>query len=307
MASNAIFLALTLGCGFLVAGVWTHRRELLRSSNPKISRWGALGPIFIAAALAAFAGEHFTLAKFVAEMVPPWLPARLFLAYFVGGALLAAALSLIAERYVSWSMVCLATMFGLFVLLMDLPAAIKEPANRLHWILATREATFSIGALALFSRVTRDRWPRYATGLASVARFWTGMVIIFYGVQHLLHPECSPGVPSLKVTEPWVPSPFMAAYVTGVLLIFFGAAMLVRRYASLAATSAGALMLLLTVVLYVPQLLLGRNHSEQILAINYIFDTLLFSGVLFAVASANPVSESDPVSVVIAEPEHLVQ
>src|SRR4051812_45016127 len=162
MASHAIFLALTLGCGFLVAGVWTHRRELLQSSNLDISRWEALGTIFIAAALAAFAGEHFTLAKFVSEMVPQWLPARLFIAYFVGVALLAAALSLVARRYVHWSMICLATMFGLFVLLMDLPAAIKEPSNRLQWILAAREATFSIGALALFSRATKDRWPQYA-------------------------------------------------------------------------------------------------------------------------------------------------
>ena len=300
MASRAVFLALTLGCGFLVAGVWTHRRELLRSSWVQKSPWWALGPIFIAGALAAFAGEHFTLATFVAEMVPQWLPARLFIAYFVGVALLAAALSLVARRYVHWSMICLAAMFGLFVLLMDLPAAIKEPANRLQWILATREATFSIGALALFSRVAKDRWPQYAHGVASAARVWTGVVITFYGVQHLLHPECSPGVPSLKLTEWWVPLPNMAAYVTGILFIIFGAAMLGRTYASLAGTLAGGLMLLLTVVLYVPQLFLARNNSEYILAINYIFDTLLFSGVLLVIASASAISDSKPVAAAIA-------
>src|ERR1700730_14832793 len=87
----------------------------------------ALGPTFVAAALAAFAGEHFTAATSLAALVPKWLPARVFIAYFVGVAHLAAALSFVARRYIRWSTIGLAVMFGLFVLLMDLPGAIRRP------------------------------------------------------------------------------------------------------------------------------------------------------------------------------------
>ena len=90
--------------------------------------------------------------------MPKWLPARVFIAYFVGVAHLAAASSYVARRYVRWSTIGLAVMFGLFVLLMDLPAAIARPATSLDWILAARQTTFAIGALALFATETRSQF-----------------------------------------------------------------------------------------------------------------------------------------------------
>ena len=93
--------------------------------------------------------------------------------------------------------------------------------------------------------------------MASIARVWTGMVLIFYGVEHMLHPEISPGVPSSRVTSAWVPLPLVIAYLTGILLIGFGIAMLVRKYAGSAGASAGLLMALLTLALYVPDFFLA--------------------------------------------------
>ena len=143
-----------LGLSFLVAGVITYRRDV-RTVVPR-DAFGlvALGPVLVAAGVAAFAGEHFTAAASLAKLVPKWLPARLFITYFVGVAHLAAASSFVARRYIRWSTIGLAIMFGLFVLLMDLPAAIARPATPLTWALAARQATFAIGALALFATET---------------------------------------------------------------------------------------------------------------------------------------------------------
>jgi uncharacterized membrane protein len=246
----------------------------------------------VAASIAAFAGEHFSAGPALATLVPKWMPARLFIAYFVGAAHLAAALSFVARRYVRWSALGLAIMFGLFVLLMDLPAALKRPEVRLFWSLAARQATFAIGALALFATVTRANQPRRAAMIATIARIWTAAVLIFYGAENFLFPQFAPGVPSTAPVQPWVPAPALIAYATGVLLVGFGLAMFVEKYASRAAARSGVLMTILTVALYIPQWAMGTDVSQQVTGINFVFDTLLFAGTMLviglAIAASSP-------------------
>jgi uncharacterized membrane protein YphA (DoxX/SURF4 family) len=273
-----------LGISFLIAGIVTYRRDFLASPRDAFGLT-ALGPVFVAAALAAFAGEHFTAAA-LSQLVPKWMPARLFIAYFVGAAHLAAALSFVARRYIRWSALCLALMFALFVLLMDLPAAVTRPAIRILWSLAARETTFAIGALALFATVTKGGWPRRAKALAAIARIWTAAVLVFYGVENVLYPQFSPGVPAITPTPVWIPLPMLVAYATGILLVAFGIAMFVGKYASAAAAGCGVLMTLLTVALYTPQWIIARGASQQVTAINFVFDTLLFAGTMLVISRA---------------------
>src|SRR5438270_554481 len=167
----------------------TYRRDFRAAESRGSFALVALGPVFVAASLAAFAGEHFTLTATLAGLVPKWLPAHMFIAYLVGVAHFSAALSIVARRYVRWSSISLALMFALFVLLMDLPAAIVHPTKLIFWILAARETTFSIGALALFGTNVTARWPRVSNRVATIARIWTAIVLGFYGVGHVLHPE----------------------------------------------------------------------------------------------------------------------
>jgi uncharacterized membrane protein len=281
----AAFWPGVLGISFLVVGIVTYRRDFLASSRDAFGLT-ALGPVFVAAALAAFAGEHFTAAATLAQLVPKWMPARLFIAYFVGAAHLAAALSFVARRYIRWSALCLALMFALFALLMDLPAAVTHPASRISWSLAARETTFAIGALALFATVTRGSGPHRAKTLAAIARIWTAAVLVFYGVENVLYPQFSPGVPDTTPTPAWVPLSMLIAYATGTLFVAFGIAMFVPKYARAAATGCGLLMTLLTVALYVPQWVIARGVSQQVTAINFVFDTLLFAGTALVISRA---------------------
>jgi uncharacterized membrane protein len=127
--SPASFWPCALGVVFLIAGILTYRCNLFAESLGAQLRFIALGPVLVAASLAAFAGEHFTAARGLSAMVPKWLPARLFIAYFVGVAHLAAALSFVARRCIRWSSIFLALMFALFVLLLHLPGAIPTFAS----------------------------------------------------------------------------------------------------------------------------------------------------------------------------------
>jgi hypothetical protein len=110
MLASTVLWPTLLGLLFLVAGLITYRRDLHQAGAREAFGLVVLGPTFVAAALAAFAGEHFTAASSLATLVPKWMPGRLFFAYFVGVAHLAAATSFVARRYVRWTTLCLALM-----------------------------------------------------------------------------------------------------------------------------------------------------------------------------------------------------
>ena len=94
-----------------------------------------LGPVFEAVALAIFAAEHFLAAHDLSVIVPRWLPGALFWTYFVGAALLAAAISFIAGRYVRWSASLLALLFLIIVATVDVPNLPEHVHERLFWTL----------------------------------------------------------------------------------------------------------------------------------------------------------------------------
>lgn len=259
----------------------------------------ALAILFIAAPLAAFGVEHLVIPREIMQIVPQWLPARLFITYFVGVALIAAALSLTARKVFRLSTFLLGIMFFLFVFLMEIPGSVSEPHNRLGWLIVFRDSTFALGGFVLF-HCAGDR--RDSPFWLQLVRIWTGLAITFFGVQHLLHPECTPGVPSERITPAWVPAPLLLSYAVGFILIACGLAMLLRKRTKEAATIAAYVMVFLTVLLYLPDALLPSARGN-LQGTNYVFDTLLYGGVLLAIAEATaaparvaPVEVLQPVS-----------
>src|SRR5262249_40818149 len=96
----------------------------------------------------------------------------------------------------------------------------------------------------------------------------------------------SPGVPARMPTAAWVPAPHIIAYVCGAVLVACGLAMFVRKSAASAAAWAGLLITVLTGALYVPQFFIAQNAADRVIAINFIFDTLLFGGMMLIVGTA---------------------
>jgi len=133
------------GVIFLVIGLITVRRQLAC----KLEALPILGRVFVPVALAVFGTEHLDSAKFIMQLVPTWMPARLFWAYFVGFALIAAAISIVLMKYVSLSAPLLGTMLFLFVLLIHIPNVVATPHDRFRWAVTVRDLVFSAGAWAL--------------------------------------------------------------------------------------------------------------------------------------------------------------
>ena len=109
---------------------------------------------------------------------------------------------------------------------------------------------------------------------------------LFFGIEHILRPAFTPGIPLGKVTPAFMPWPHVWAAGTGLLLLACGAAMLVNRYARTAAAFAGLWEIVLTLGMYLPMLALASPGGGKIEGLNYVWDTLLFAGTLLLVAGA---------------------
>ncbi len=288
MLSSINFWMCLAGLIYLVAGVLILRNEIGAARGwDKLIIWG---PIFIAVSLAVFAPEHFGGPMRVSDMVPSWMPAHVFWAYFVGCALFAAATSLTVRRFVRLSSTLLGLMFFLFVCMMHIPNAIGDPKNRFAWTYALRDLSFAAGAWALAGLYSRGSSPQLSKWMISFGRVVIGMAAIFFAVQFFLHPEFAPGFPLEKLTPSWLPFPRVWGDLTGAILLAAGIALALNKKSRMAATSIGALMTVLTLFLYLPIWVLARGGTtpEIMEAINYVFDTLLYAGTALVLASALP-------------------
>jgi uncharacterized membrane protein len=292
MTAEAVAM-MSAGSVALAAGVLFGRMRFTAASG--VGRILVLGPICEATALAMFAAEHFTAARDLMGLVPRWLPGHLFWTYFVGAALLAAAISFIIWRQVRWSAAMLALFFLIIVATLDLANISGQTHDRFFWILMVRETSFASGALVLAGSV----WPgerQAGAVLARVGRSIVGLVMIFYATQHFLFPLHVPGVPLEKLTPEWVPAPVVLSWAVGIVLLLAGMGLLIRPAVRMAAAGAGIVLLLLTVFIYVP-ILATEIHSPLVIeGLNYVGDTLLFAAtVLLAGLGADQrVTDSAP-------------
>jgi uncharacterized membrane protein len=241
-----------------------------------IERILVLGPVFEAVALAIFAAEHFTAARDLMPIVPRWLPGPLFWTYFVGAALLAAAISFIAWRCVRWSAALLALLFLIIVATIDLPNLPKHVHQRLFWTLTVREMAFAGGAMVLAGSQWR-RGSSAGNALMLVGRVLVALIMIFYAIEHFLFPRFVPGVPLEKMTPAWWPAPTLLAYFVGSTLLVAGVGLLIRRTIRIAAAGSGMVLLLLTAFFYVPIMVTEIHTPLAVEGINYVGDTLLFA------------------------------
>lgn len=288
MLSSTNFLMGFAGLLYLVVGLFFHRKEISEAGDKLIS----LGAIFIAVSLATFAPEHFHGGpEYIQQMAPPWMPVHWVWPYFIGCALLAAATSLSVRKFERLSSTLLGLMFLLFVCMVYLPGALAHPRSRFAWIFALRDLSFSAGAWALAGLHTRASSPQASKWMILFGRAVIAIAAIFFAMEHFLHPEFAPGVPLAKMTPSWVPFPLVWGYLAGAILMVAGIGLAVNKYSRIAAASIGALMTALTLLLYLPILILAANGGSvpQINEeLNYVADTLLYAGAALALASALP-------------------
>lgn len=247
------------------------------------------GPLFYAAAIAAFGTEHFTVAKGIASLVPVWIPWHLFWVYFLGICFIAAALSLVTGIQTRLTASLLAGTFFLFAALMDAPAWAQNPRDRFTQALLLREISFGSGPLALAASLSTQQ--RGAHILATIARCFIAITVLFYSLEQFLHGDHVPGLPLEAVTPVSIFGYSIWTYLTALVYAVAGALLLVDKKTRAAAASIGLTILFVILVVYIPFAVIER---ASFVGLNYVFDTLMFCGTVLLLAGAMPRSSDVP-------------
>jgi uncharacterized membrane protein YphA (DoxX/SURF4 family) len=247
------------------------------------------GPLFYAAPLAAFGTEHFTLTEAIASIVPAWIPWHQFWAYFVGACFIAAAVSLVTRIQARLSASLLALTFFLFVVLMDVPGWVQDPRDRFALALALRELSFCGGPLALAASLSTQSRERGTHIVATIARYFIAIPVLFYSLEQFLHGNYVPGIPLNRVTPEWVYGHAIWTYLAAVVYAVAGTLLLVGKKTRVAATWLGLTVLFVELVVYVPIGVVERASLNN--GLNYLADTLMFCGAVLLLAGAMPREE----------------
>jgi hypothetical protein len=118
MCASAFTLAANLGRGFSSGMRRTALDKVLET-----------GPYLFGFSIVVFGSTHFLILRFIAVLVPAWMHAGMFWAYFTGAALVAAGISILTRWLDEWATTLLGTMFLLWFLLLHVPRIISAPKS----------------------------------------------------------------------------------------------------------------------------------------------------------------------------------
>jgi uncharacterized membrane protein len=276
------------GLALLVIGVLAATHDIAGARG--LDKILALSSVCLAVPLAIFGALHLFGPGLVTSLVPPYMPWRAFWVYAVGGALIAASVSIAVRSGVRWSGLLFGIMMFLFVAMIHLPGALaRRPYERVIWTIVFREMSFG-GAGWIVAGMAMDGWRRQGRHiLVTVGQVFVLAAMVVFGIEHFLHPTLLPGVPLVKEMAAWIPGRVLIDYVTGAALLIATGSVLLNKHARTVTTCAGGWLLLMVLVIYVPVMINALSQPGtpiKLEGINYFADTLLFAGCILALASS---------------------
>lgn len=288
LVTNASLWLNSLSLALLIVGLilTLRKRSALKDGTPRgLAAFVCFGPLFFAVPMAVFGMQHFAFRNVVVEAVPAFMPDRMFWVWLVGVALIAAALSLIIGRLAPLAALLLGVMFFVFVLTIYIPGAASSPRDRFAWTFLCRDLALGGAALALAGTLAAETHAAATRWLRLAGRYFFGVPMIFFGIEHFLHPHSAPGVPLELLMPAWMPFQVIWGWLTGVVLLVGGLCILLNKRGALAATILGVSYLILVLLVYTPMELM--HPSIEISGeLDYLAETLAFSGAALLVAGS---------------------
>jgi uncharacterized membrane protein len=268
------------GAAALLIGIFRHRKALGQARGAEMLL--VLAPVFVAIAMAVFGADHLSAPRNVAQVVPVWMPWRLFWAVFVGLALVAAAAGLAADTAPDLAAGLLGAMIGCFALLIFLPWWLKSPGNPFRITLLLRDLTLGSAFLAYGLR----RRPAFVAAAQRIVAI--GLAV--YGAEQALHPLNAPGIPPdgpNRVTLPaWIPAHAACSYLCAAIFILAALALATGKQARRAAFTAGATVSVLILIAYLPWTIAQKGDVDN--GLDYVAIHFALAGALLLLSAALP-------------------
>src|SRR5712664_4893979 len=182
-----------------------------------------LGRIFVAIYMVVFGVQHFFYGGFVSGLVLAWMPGRLFWAYFVGVAFVAAAVGIFIEMMARPAATMLGVMFFLFVVLLHIPRIVGNSSNGNEWTSGFVALAMCGGAWVLASAShLEDR--EKADPFLKLGRYFFALAFVAFGIQHFVYARFVAGL-----GPPWYLGRPLWVCLIGVAFVAAGAAIVLGR------------------------------------------------------------------------------
>jgi uncharacterized membrane protein len=196
------------------------------------------------------------------DPVPESMPARDALAYLCAFISLGSGIGLLWQRTVTLAARVLFVYVLLWLLLLNVPSLLLSFTISFWWS-ACKTAVMVAGAWVLYVWFAAD-WDKQRFGFAAsgtglrIASVLYGLALIPFGIAHFLY------LKQTAVLVPgWLPSPVAWAYFTGAAYIAAGAALVIGVYARLAATLSALQTGLISLLVWVPMMVMGQPTAFQ--------------------------------------------
>jgi len=224
------------------------------ASLSSMEKTETLGRIFVAVSLVVFGVQHFIYGGFVATLVPAFMPGRLFWAYFVGVAFIAAAAGILYRIMARPAATMLGVMFFLFVVLLHIPRIVGLSHDGNEWTSGFVALAMCGGAWILANAAPLGEREK-ADPFLWLGRYLFAWAFVAFGIQHFVYARFAAGL-----GPPWYLGPPLLASIMGVIFVGSGSAIALNKKARLAASFLAAIILLFFLLLYVPHIA-GQLHN----------------------------------------------
>jgi len=243
-----------------------------------------IGRVFVAISLAVFGVQHFIYGGFVATLVPAWMPGRLFWAYFVGVAFVAAAIGILTKIFARPAATMLGVMFFLFVVLLHIPRIVDNSSNGNEWTSGFVALAMCGGAWILATAAPLHEREK-ADPFLKLGRYFFAAAFVGFGIQHFVYARYGTGL-----GPPWFLGRPVWSGLIGVVLAGAGLAIFFRSRARVSTLLLGTILLLFFVVLYIPRIA-GHMHDPGPWTSG--FELLALCGGALVMASTVPGEEKE--------------
>ena len=203
------------------------------------------------------------------DFAPVWqpvsksLPAREVLAYVSAFVSLACGVGLFLPRIAAVAARVLTVFLLLWLLAFKARFIVADPTSAVSYETCAESAVLLAGAWVLYAWFGND-WDKqrlaFATGDKGlrIVRVIYGVSMVVFGIAHFAYAKLTASlVPS------WLPGPLAWAYFTGTTYIAAGVAILISRYARLAASLSAWQIGLFTLLVWVPVIVAGNIDAGK--------------------------------------------
>jgi uncharacterized membrane protein len=207
-----------------------------------------------------FGIQHFMYAGFVRDLVPAYMPVRIFWVYFTGIAMIAAGISFIIRRQVQPAAFLLGCMLALFILMLHPLLLAQEPQVGIHWTRVMQDIAIMGAAFGLVA-VTRNgkALPIFSASMIPViARYCYALPLIVLGAQHFVHNAFV----TAKVPD-YFPLKNIFDYLVGAILIAAAYGILFTANIRRVAGTLGIMLLALALFYHIPLLVANPYNAIQ--------------------------------------------